>query len=74
MYPEADLFTLIYDEEKVGKDFPRSKIPSLPKITQNIYEFTKNQRFCLPFMSRAVESLDLSEYDVVIVSNSAFAH
>lgn len=74
MYPEADLFTLIYDEEKVGKDFPRSKIPYLPKITQNIYEFTKNQRFCLPFMSRAVESLDLSSYDIVIVSNSAFAH
>ena len=35
---------------------------------------TKNQRFCLPFMSRAVESLDLSEYDVVIADNSAFVH
>lgn len=74
MYPQADIFTLIYDEEKVGKDFPKSKIKYIPKRTQFIYNLTKNQRFCLPFMSAGVESMDLSEYDVVIVSNSAFAH
>lgn len=74
IYPEADLFTLIYDEKKVGKVFPKDKIKKVPSITQNIYNLTKNQRFCLPFMSRAVESLDFSEYDVVIASNSAFVH
>ena len=74
MYPQADIFTLIYDEEKVGKDFPKSKIKYIPKRNQFIYNLTKNQRFCLPFMSAGVESMDLSEYDVVIVSNSAFAH
>ncbi|MDD5770060.1 MAG: glycosyltransferase [Candidatus Gracilibacteria bacterium] len=74
IYPEADLFTLIYDEKKVGKVFERTKIKKIPAITQNIYDLFKNQRFCLPFMSRAVESLDLSEYDVVIASNSAFIH
>lgn len=74
MYPQADLFTLIYDEEKVGKVFPKEKIKHVPNITQNIYKLFWNQRFCLPFMSRAVESLDLSEYDVVIASNSAFIH
>lgn len=74
IYPEADLFTLIYDEEKVSRVFPKNKIKFIPPITQNIYKLFWNQRFCLPFMSRAVESLDLSEYDVVIASNSAFVH
>lgn len=74
MYPEADIFTLIYDEKKVEKSFPREKIKYIPALTQNIYRLTKNQRFCLPFMSRAVESLDLSQYDVVIADNSAFVH
>lgn len=74
MYPNADIFPLIYDEEKVWKDFPKEKIKYIPSSTQNIYNFTKNQRFCLPFMAKAVESIDLWEYDVVIVSNSAFAH
>lgn len=74
MYPKADLFTLIYDEEKVGSVFPKEKIKFVPGITQNIYKIFKNQRLCLPFMSRWVESIDLSEYDVVIASNSAFVH
>lgn len=74
MYPKADLFPLIYDEEKVGSVFPRQKIKYIPGITQNIYHLFKNQRFCLPFMSAGVESIDLSEYDVVIASNSAFVH
>ena len=74
MYPKADLFTLIYDEKKVGKVFPRESVKYIPKITQNIFKLTKNQRFCLPFMSLWVESIDLSEYDIVIASNSAFIH
>lgn len=74
IYPQGDLFTLIYDEKKVGKVFLKEKIQKTPSLTQNIYDIFKNQRFCLPFMSRAVESLDLSEYDVVIASNSAFIH
>lgn len=74
IYPNADLFTLIYDEKKVWKIFPKDKIKYIPKITQNIYDLFKNQRYCLPFMSRWVESFDLSEYDVVIASHSAFVH
>ena len=52
IYPDADLFTLIYDETKAGKVFPKSKIKKVPSITQNIYDIFKNQRLCLPFMSR----------------------
>jgi ribose 5-phosphate isomerase len=38
MYPEADLFTLVYDEEKVSKVFTKNKIKFIPGITQNIYK------------------------------------
>ena len=40
MYPKADLFTLIYDEKKVGKVFPRESVKYIPKITQNIFKLT----------------------------------
>ncbi|MCT4617477.1 MAG: glycosyltransferase [Candidatus Gracilibacteria bacterium] len=73
-FPKADLFTLIYDEKKVGTVFPASKIKAVPKITQRIYNITKNQRFCLPYMARGVEQLDFSDYDVVIASSSGFSH
>lgn len=74
IFPDADLYTLIYDEKKVGKLFPPEKIAWVPKITQRIYNLTKKQRLCLPFMSRAIESIDLSWYDLVIASSSWFAH
>ncbi len=74
IYPEADLFTLIYDEKKVGTLFPKTLIKKVPSITQNIYDLLRNQRYCLAFMSKAVESLDLTWYDIVIASSSAFVH
>lgn len=76
LFPEADLYTLIYDETKVGEIFPKNKIASVcHKLwTQKIYTLTKKQRLCLPLMARSVESLDFSTYDRVIVSSSAFAH
>lgn len=73
IFPEAPIFTLIYDEEKVWKIFPKDKV-KVASSTQRIYNLTKNQRFCLPFMPRAVESFDFSDYDVVICSSSGFAH
>ena len=76
VYPDADIFTLIYDEKKVWKIFPKNKINTqvFGLFTQKTYNLTKRQRLCLPFMSKAVESLDFSDYDVVLCSSSAFAH
>ena len=74
LYPEADLYTLIYDEKKVEKMFPIGIVKHVPKLTQSMFRFFKHQRFALPFMARAVESLDLSQYDLVIASSSSFAH
>lgn len=76
LYPKADLYTLIYDEKKVGSVFTKNHIHSqcqrLP--TQKLYKLTKKQRFCLPLMARSIESIDLSDYDIVLVSSSGFAH
>src|SRR3989344_1554421 len=73
LFPQAPVYTLLYNEEKVGKVFPREKI-----IASGLQKFPKlirkNHRYLLPFMPRAVEQWDFSKFDVVISSNSAFAH
>ncbi|MDR2641106.1 MAG: hypothetical protein LBC61_07665 [Candidatus Peribacteria bacterium] len=76
LFPEAPVFTLIYDEKKVGNIFPKDKIHSqvFKTRTQKIYSLFKKQRFCLPFMASSVENFDFSEFDVVLCSSSGFAH
>lgn len=76
LFPKADIFTLIYDEKKCGKIFPKEKINKqvFESKTQKIYNLTKKQRFCLPFMAISVENFDFSDYDLVICSSSWFAH
>lgn len=76
MYPNADIFTLIYDEKKCWNIFPKNKINKqvFKLTTQKIYNITKKQRLCLPFMANSIEQLDFSNYDVVLCSSSWFAH
>lgn len=76
LFPDATIFTLIYDEKKCGKVFPREKIsPQVWKSkTQKRYNLFKKQRFCLALMTISVENFDFSEYDLVICSSSWFAH
>jgi len=72
IFPEAKLYTLLYDEKKVGKIFPKSAIHpqcfSLP--SQKRYKLLKKQKLCLPKMAESVEALDFSHYDVLIISSS----
>ena len=76
IFPDADLFTLIYDEKKVSKIFPKTKIDKqvFSLKSQKIYNLSKNQRLCLAFMASSVEELDFSKYDIVIACSSWFAH
>jgi hypothetical protein len=76
LFPKADIFTLIYDEKNTGKIFPKEKIHSqvFQLRSQKLYSLTKKQRLCLPFMAQSIEEFDLSDYDVVLVSSSGFAH
>ena len=69
MYPDADVFTLMYDEEKVGKVFPKEKI-HCSGAAQWLYGITKKPRASLPLMTFSVSGIDLSGYDFVISSSS----
>jgi hypothetical protein len=73
MYPEADVFTLMYDEKKVGKVFPKEKIHCTGPA-QWLYMMTKKPRASLSLMTFSVSGIDLSSYDLVISSSSGFAH
>lgn len=73
IFPQAHVYTLIYDRHNVGHQFAPEHV-TVAKPAQLIYILTKRARACLPFMRRAVESLDLSNYDLVISSSSGFAH
>lgn len=71
IYPDADIYTLVYDEEKMGKTFPKEKVKTT--FIQKFPKGTKIYTKLLPFMPYAFEELDLSEYDLVISSSSCCA-
>lgn len=70
IFPKADIFTLLYDEKKMGKYFPDNQINT--SFLQNFPFSRKYHRLLAPLIPSAVESLDLRDYDLVISSSSAF--
>lgn len=72
MFPEAPIYTLLYDEGKLGGWFPRSRIRT--STLQKHAWLSTNHHLYLPEFPRAVEAWDFSEFDVVLSSSSAFAH
>lgn len=73
LYPKAPVFTLLYDEAKVGAVFPKesvvtSPLQKLPKLLR------RNVKYLLPMLPRTVEEWDFSGFDLVISSSSAFTH
>jgi len=73
MYPDAPIYTMFYDEEKVGHVFAKERIRTswLQKFPKFI---RKRYRLLLKFMPNAVESFDLSKYDIVLSSSTAYMH
>lgn len=73
MYPSAPIYTLLYDENKVGHVFDKTRLRGSP--LQSFPEFLRNRyRYFFPWMPQWIESFDLSGYDVVISSSSAYSH
>jgi hypothetical protein len=71
VFPDAPVFTLIYDK-KVMKDF----CDGMDIRTSFIQKIPGGRRFfkaMIPFMPTAIERFDLTGYDVVISSNSAYS-
>lgn len=71
MFPEAPIYTLLYEKKQVDKYFKNRHIET--SIIQKLPGGIKHYQWYLVFMPLAVEFFDLSSYDLVISDASAFA-
>ncbi|MDQ6822099.1 MAG: glycosyltransferase [Actinomycetota bacterium] len=72
MWPAADIYTAVYDEEGTEGRFLGRRIET--SFLQRLRPSARNFRALLPLYPAAIESLDLSRYDLVVSSSSAWAH
>lgn len=68
MFPKAPIYTLFYDETKVGHVFPKERVICSSKFLKNKY------RYFIHKLPRLIEEFDFEEYDLVISSSTAFSH
>ncbi len=68
LYPDAPVFTTLYRPDNLPQ-FANADVRT--SYLQRIPFAARHHRFFLPFMPAAVESFDLSSYDVVISSTSS---
>lgn len=72
MYPEAELFTAVYDRAGTDGRFEGRRIHT--SFLQRLRPDSGSFRRYLPLYPQAMESLDLRGYDLVLSSSSAWAH
>lgn len=73
IFPQADIFALIHIPEHFqGTDLEGLNVKT--SFLQNIPQIEKHYRKLLPLMPFAIESLDVSSYDLVISLSHAVAH
>ena len=70
MYPDADIYTLVYDKkfnQYLGtKAVYKSRLQKFPRFIK------KRPKLLLPFIKSAIQKWDFSHYDLVISSSSAW--
>ena len=72
IFPEAPIYTLIYDKKKMHSKFGDKEIKM--SFLQKFPKFLKNRkRYLLPFMPTAPETFDLRDFDLVISSSGAWS-
>jgi len=71
VFPNAPTYTLLYDPKRVSAEFAGKDIRT--SFLQRLPFGLKKYQWLLPFMPAATESYDLSAFDVVVSSSSAFA-
>jgi len=71
LYPDAPIYTLLYDNEKMGNVFSGKKI--ITSNLQNHKFLARRHKYLLPFYKTAIEQFDFSEFDVVISSSNSYA-
>ena len=72
LWPDADVFTPIYDEQGTEGRFAGRRIYT--SFLQRMRPRARTFRALLPLYPAAIESFDLSGYDLVVSSSSAWAH
>jgi glycosyltransferase involved in cell wall biosynthesis len=70
MFPDAPIYTSIYDRQRVDPVFQEIDIRT--SFMQKFPLVTRHHQPYLPFYPFAMESLDLRDYDLVLSSSSAF--
>ena len=72
MFPEAPIYTLLYDKEKMRGMFSKRKIRT--SFLQKFPRFLRRRpKWLLPFLPVAPETFDLREFDLVISSSGAWS-
>ena len=72
LWPDADIFTPVYDERGTQGRFAGRNVHT--SFLQRVHPTARSFRALLPFYPAAIESFDLSGYDLIISSSSAWAH
>jgi len=72
MWPDADIFTAVYDEAGTEGRFASRNVHS--SFLQRLRPSSRTFRALLPLYPAAIESFDMSDYDLVVSSSSAWAH
>ncbi|HEY6293723.1 MAG TPA: glycosyltransferase [Terriglobia bacterium] len=68
MFPQADIFTLVYDPKQTSENIRRHRIHT--SFLQSIPFARRAYRSLLPLMPMALEQFDLRGYDLVISNES----
>ncbi|MDR0537815.1 MAG: glycosyltransferase [Tannerellaceae bacterium] len=72
LYPDADVFTLTYNVKSLRKLKIENKNIT-PSFIQSLPFGKTKYRYYLPFFTKAIESFDLTKYDLIISSSSCVA-
>ena len=71
IFPAAPVYTLFYNKRFTDEFIPDADIR--PSFLQKTYRAMGTHKLLLPLLPTAIESIDLSEYDLVISSSVSFS-
>ncbi len=71
IFQSASVYTLFYDKKFTDEFLPDADIR--PSFLQKTYRVMGTHKPLLPLLPAAIESIDLSEYDLAISSSVSFA-
>ena len=71
IFPEAPIYTLFQNKKFTKQYLPKAEIR--PSFLQKIPGITRNYKYFFFLMPTAIESFDLSDFDIVISSSAIFS-